>query len=245
MYAPLFMAIKGFFAQVKWAGQGVPVVFAGPDRAHAELTRITQRRLQGDASAARRTRQQVEDSPAPRPFMSVWIAPPKFHPIWNTPATIRGYAKDLKAGTAKKMRFPRPVEAQVQVDLWCGEAGHLIAQSIEPQIELRFVTGDMVGLPVDWALDKWYKPPFSVLEHARDWGRTRLRLYTDGWEDSSDLEFGENAKEVRRTWNGRMEAFIPYRPEEARLVRTINVEILNAADDPPTILEAMTLGAED
>ena len=245
MYAPLFMAIKGFFAQVKWAGMRVPVVFAGPDRAHTELTRITQRRLKGNNTLAKRSRQQVEDSPAPRPFMSIWIAPPKFDLKFNTPATIRGFQKDLRAGTAKMMRHPRPVEAAVQVDLWCGEAGHLIAQSIEPQVELRFTTGDMVGLPVDWALDKWYKPPFNILEHARDWGRTRLKLYTDGWDDSSDLEYGDGAKEVRRTWNGRMEAYIPYRPEEARLVRTINLEILNAADDPPTVLETMTIGVED
>jgi hypothetical protein len=245
MYAPLFLAIKEFFGRAKWGGKQVPVVFAGPDRAHAELTRITRRRLQGDSSKMKRTRQQVEDSPAPRPFMSLWIAPPKFHQVWNTPATIRGYDKDTRAGTAKKMRMPRPVEAQVQVDLWCGEAGHIIAQSIEPQIELQFVTGDMIGLPIDWTHDKWYKPPFNVLEHARDWGRTRLRLYTDGWDDSSNLEFGQDAKEVRRTWSGRMEAHIPYRPEEARLVRTINLEILNAADDPPTLLETIALGVED
>jgi len=245
MYAPLFMAIKSFFAQAKWAGKQVPVVFAGPDRAHAELTRVTQRRLQGDQSLTSRTRQQIEDSPAPRPFMSLWIAPPKYDPKWNTPATIRGFQKDERAGTAKKMRFPRPVEATVQVDLWCGEAGHLIAQSVEPQVELRFVTGEMVGLPVDWSLEKWYKAPFNVLEHARDWGRTRLKLYTDGWDDSSNLEFGEGAKEVRRTWSGRMEAYIPYRSEEARLVRLVNLEILNLADDPPTLLETVTLGVED
>jgi hypothetical protein len=240
VYAPIFLAIKHFFAQAKWAGKPVPIVFAGPDRAHAELTRVTQARIRG-----KRTRQQVEDSTAPRPFMSLWIESPKYDPKWNTPATIRGYQKDEQTGTAKKMRFPRPVESAVQVDLWCGEAGHLMAQSIEPQIELRFVTGDMIGLPVDWSLDKWYKPPFNVLEHARDWGRTRIKLYTEGWSDSSDLEFGEGSKEVRRTWAGRMEAYIPYRPEEARLVRTINLEILDDTTDPAVLLETMTLGSED
>jgi hypothetical protein len=50
---------------------------------------------------------------------------------------------------------------------------------------------------------------------------------------------------VRRTWSGRLEAYVPYRPEEARLVRTINLEILNAADDPPTVLETMIIGVED
>jgi len=241
MYAPLFMAIRSFFQQAKWNGKSVPVVFAGPDRAHTEMTRVAQRRLRGA-----RTRQQNEDSPAPRPFMSLWFDPPKFNPAWNSPATIRGVTKDIKSGNATKMRYPRPVESSVQVDLWLpDEGGHSIAQSIEPQIELRFVTGDMVGLPVDWTLDKWYKPPFSILEHARVLGRTRLRLYTEGWADSSNMEFGEGSKEVRRTWSGRLEAFIPYRPEEARLVRTVNLEILNAADDPPIVLETMTLGVED
>ena len=240
MYAPLFEAIRDFFRQVKWAGAVVPTVYAAPDRAHAELTRISRRRARGA-----RTRQQVEDSPAPRPFMSIWFQPPQYDPAWSTPATIRGFDKDYQTGTCKKMRYPRPVRADVQVDLWCGVAGQSIAQSIEPQVELRFVTGDMVGLPVDWTLEKWYKPPFNVVEHARAMGRTRLRLYTAGWSDSSNLEFGEDAKEVRRTWSGHFEAYVPYRPEEARLVRQLNLEILNAGDTPPTLLETMTLGVED
>ena len=241
MYAPLFMAVRDFFQQAVWNGKRVPVVFAGPDRAHAEMTRVTQRRLRGQ-----RTRQQIEDSPAPRPFMSLWIDPPKYNPVWNTPATLRGVTKDIATGNATKMRMPRPVEATVQVDLWLpDESGHSIAQSVEPQVELRFVTGDMVGLPVDWSLEKWYKPPFNISGHARALGRTRLRLYTDGWADSSNMEFGEGTKDVRRTWSGRIEAYIPYRPEAARLVRTINLEILNAADDPPTVLETMTIGSED
>ena len=98
---------------------------------------------------------------------------------------------------------------------------------------------------MDWAREKWYKTPFNISEHARAFGRTRLRLYTDGWTDTANLEFGDGAKDVRRTWAGRMEAYIPYRPEEARLVRTINLDILNLADDPPTVLETMTIGAED
>jgi len=241
MYAPLFMGIRDFFRQAKWNGVRVPCVFAGPDRAHAEMTRVTQKLLRGQ-----RTRQQVEDSPAPRPFMSLWIDPPKYNPTWNSPATIRGVTKDIATGNATKMRMPRPVEASVQVDLWLPEeGGNLVAQSIEPQIELRFTTGDMVGIPIDWTLAKWYKPPFCVLEHAKVWGRTRLRLYTEGWSDSSNLEFAEGAKETRRTWAGRMEAYLPYRPEEARLVRTLNWEILNAADEPPTVLETMSIGAED
>ena len=141
MYAPLFVALRDFFQQAVWNGKRVPVVFAGPDRAHAEMTRVAQRRLRGE-----RTRQQTEDSPIPVPFMSLWIDPPKYAPTWNTPATIRGVTKVIATGNATKMRMPRPVEATVQVDLWCSpEGGHSIAQSVEPQIELRFTTGDMVG----------------------------------------------------------------------------------------------------
>ena len=85
----------------------------------------------------------------------------------------------------------------------------------------------------------------AALQHLGARPRVRLRLYPEGWVDSSNLEFGEGRKEVRRTWTGRMEAYIPHRPEDARLVRTINLDILNTADDPPTVLETMTIGAED
>lgn len=243
MQAVFVEAVKDFFGRTKHVGAPVPVVFASPDRAFDELTRIAKRRAQGKVKG-KETEQQIEDRPAAVPFMSVWMPPFKFDPSRFSPAKIRGFDRDLKAGTAKVMRWPRPVLMDVQVDLWCGsDGGHLIAQQIEGQVEMLFVA-ESAYLPIDWTQPKWYRPPFNVLEHAKVMGKTRVRLIADGWTDTSDLEVGEGPKEVRRTWAGRLEAFLPYRPSEGRLVREIMVEI-NDDTTPPVLIDTVTVGGED
>lgn len=244
MFAPFYDAIKHFFSRAHHGGKPVPVVFASPDRAFAEKTRLDKRRAQGKVPG-KETEQEIEDRPSSVPFMSVHMPPPKFDPSRFNPNTVRGFAKDIQAGTAKVMRWPRPVVSDVQVDLWCGSAGgYEIAYSIEGQLDLHFVA-ESVYLPVDWTLDKWYRPPFNVLEHAKVLGQTRIRLITDGWQDNTDLETGEGAKEVRHTWTGKLEAYIPYRPSEARLVREIIVAIEDISETPPVVLDTGGTSTED
>jgi hypothetical protein len=242
MYAVLYEAVKEFFGRAKHLGAPVPVVFAGPDRAHEELTRIAKQRAQGKLGKA--TEQQIEDRPAAVPFMSIWMTSPKFDPSRFSPAKLRGFDRDTKAGTAKVMRWPRPVMMDVQVDLWCGsDGGHVIAQQVEAQIEMLFVA-ESAYPPIDWTQPKWYRPPFNTLEHAKVMGKSRLHLVADGWSDTSDLEVGEGPKEVRRTWAGHLEAFLPYRPSEGRLVREITVEI-NDDTTPPVTIDTAVVGGED
>lgn len=233
MYAPLFEAVRDFFKQTLWRGKPVPVVFAGPDRAHEEIRRMMKRRGAGP------DRQQA-DRAGYVPFMSLWIAPPKFHSQRFSPASVP-FLINQETGNALKARFPRPVQTEVQVDLWCGSAGgHAMAQLIESQVEMRFLAENIL-LPVDWGQAKWYREPYNVSEHARYFGKTKLNLITEGWSDTSDLEAGEGPKEVRRTWSGRMEALIPHRPEEARLVGRVVMDICDYNHD---LLDTVTVGEE-
>jgi hypothetical protein len=133
------------------------------------------------------------------------------------------------------------------VDLWCGDdGGELIAQEIEVQVESFFIA-ESVYLPIDYGLAKWYKPKFNVPEHARQYGRTRIRLLSEGWVDNSDLEDGgDGPKDIRRTWTGKMEAFVPYRPDEARLVLSVNLQMFDNTDQTsPVLLAESTKDAED
>jgi hypothetical protein len=275
VYAPFIEAVKLFFSRAEHEGRPVPVVFAAPDRAYEEMARVTARRTQGGGEdggdpmpRARKpaaptltqptfgpkpakkptselTTQTAEDRPTPVPFISVWMPPAKFAPARFSPNTIRGYQKDLKTGTALSVRWPRPVDFEVQVDLWCGSAGgHNIAQEIEGQIELQF-TAESVYLPIDWTDERWYRPPFNVLAHAKTLGRTRVRLVTEGWADNSEAE-GEGAKEVRRTWTGRLEASLPYRPSVGRIVRSTVLDIYDNTDPSnPVLLAEGDAGSED
>ena len=158
MYFPVLDPLREFFSTAQWGDEDVVTVFGGPDRAHTEASRVFAKRMG-------LTKQQVEDQPTPVPFMSIWRTHPQFDATRDSRAVIRGINRNLKTGTALKMRFPQPQACDIQVDLWCGEGGHKIAEVIAAQIDMQFIA-ESVYLPVDWSLDKWYKPPFDVFAHA-------------------------------------------------------------------------------
>jgi hypothetical protein len=250
MYAIFYDAIRRFFERTKHKGAPVRCVFARPDRAHTELARLQTAELAKEkrpAPGETATKQALEDRPTSTPFMSLFIESPKFDPTRFSPNTFRGITKDTTTGNATSMRYPRPVIAEVQVDLWAGDdGGELIAQNIEAQLA-QFFVAESAYLPIDYGLAKWYKPPFNVPEHARQYGRTRIRLVEEGWADNSDLEDGgDGPKEIRRTWTGKMEAYLPYRPEEARLVFAVDVQVIDNTDETaPVLLAESTTDAED
>jgi hypothetical protein len=131
----------------------------------------------------------------------------------------------------------------IQVDLWCGEAGMQIAELVTAQVE-QFFPHESVYLPIDWTLDKWYKPPFDVFEHARTYGRTRGHLtQSGGWADSTSLEFAQGNKEVRLSWSGRWDFYLPYRAEEGRIVRDVAVDIFD--ETTGDLLETLNTSAGD
>lgn len=245
MWVPLYHAVRDFWRErCRWAGNTVPIVFAGPDRAHQEIRRIMAEREKREPGIAI-TEQANEDRPVPVPFVSLYITPPKFDaPRFNPHRFV--IDKDIKSGTAKVVRHMHPVQATVQADLWCGSAGgDLIAMSLEPQIELAFFGGHR-SLPLDWADKRWFKPPFNVSEHVAWMGKSAVVLYTEGWEDTSDLETGEGPKEVRRTWRGRLDAYVPFRPEEARIVRSVEFDVSVGQDeDTAEAAGSVAVGLED
>lgn len=238
MYFPVMSPLRDFFARCVWGGQPVVTVFAGPDRAHTEAARAYKRRLQGKL-----TRQQIEDGATPVPFMSIWRSHPTFDQGRDSRAVIRGFNRNIKAGTAESMRYPRPMTSDIQVDLWCGEAGYKIAEMITAQVE-SFFPHESVYLPIDWTLDKWYKPPFEVFEYARTYGRTRGHLVqSGGWTDNSQLELAQGNKEVRLSWSGRYDFYLPYRPEEGRIVRDVRFDIFDELTGD--LLDTLNTSSED
>ena len=242
MWVPLYHSCRDFFREhARWQGREVPIVFAGPDRAHQEMRRIMAERERERAGIAQ-TEQADEDRPVPVPFMSLYITPPKFDaPRFNPHRFV--IERNLTTGTAQVSRHMRPVVSDVQVDLWCGSAGgELMAMSIEPQIEMQFFA-DHRAIHLDWADKRWFRPPFNVSEHVQWLGKTSIVLYTQGWEDTSDLEAGDGAKEIRRTWRGRIDAYVPFRPEEARIVRTVPLDIIEP--DTGEVLGLVSGGVED
>jgi len=228
--------LRDFFSRAQWGGKNVVTVFGAPDRAHTEASRVFAQRLGI-------TRQQVEDQGVPVPFMSIWRSHPTYDQSRDSRAVVRGFNRNLKAGTALKMRFPQPKQSDIQVDLWCGEAGGKIAEVVTAQLDMMF-PAESVYLPVDWDLDQYYKPPFDVFSHARAYGQTRATLIrSGGWTDNTQLEGAQGNKEVRLTWQGQYQFYLPYRPEEGRIMRDLHIDIFDEIDN--ILLDSLIVSAED
>lgn len=247
LYGPFTDALKAFFARAKWEGQSVPSVFAGPDRAFQELKRRHPKLVSNATSrvTGRRgvTGQALGDKPSWVPYFSILVSPKTFDPSRFNPRSFRGITKNLQTGGATTMRYPRPVNADVTVELWCGTVGGWsIASHVAAQMELEFLA-ESAYLHLDWSLPRYYKPPFNTLEHARQYGKTRCRLINQGWQDNSDLEALDGPKQVRWTWSGRLEGYLPYRLEEARIVREFTIEIVD--EDTLEVLDTVIGGVED
>lgn len=249
MLAPFTHGVKDFFQRARWGAGVVPAVFAGPDRAFAEIQRVMQNRAQGQPEATSvatgakgLTPQQATDRPVWSPFFSILVQPFVFDKeAWN-PASFRGVTKDIKTGVATTLRL-RPIKMDVQVDLWAAvQGGWGIVSNVAAQIELQFFA-ESIYIPIDWSDPRWYKPPHDTLEHAKAYGRTRFRLINNGWADTSDLEAGEGQKSIRWTWSGRIEGYLPHRPDEARIVRTVELDITDANTNE--VLDVATGGRED
>lgn len=235
MYFPVLDPVREFFSSAQWDGKDVVTVFASPDRAHTQASVAFAKRL-------RLKRQQVEDGATPVPFMSIWRSAPQYEASRDNRSIIRGINKNIKTGTALTMRFPQPQACDIQVDLWCGE-NMKMSEVISAQIDLMF-PADCVYLPIDWTLDKWYKPPFDVFEHAKVYGKTRGTLSrSQGWTDNTALEYAAGGKDVRLTWSGRYQFYLPYRAEEGRIVRDLHIEIFD--EDSDILLETLNVSAED
>jgi len=237
MFAPVFFPLRTFFSQARWGDKSVVTVFADPDRAHTEAAKVFKSRMQGTL-----TKQQIEDGPVPVPFMSIWRTEPQYDAQRDSRGWTGKFSVDKVSGTALRMRFPRPMTSDIHVDLWCGEGGHGIAESVQFQLELLF-PNESVYLPIDWTLERWYRPPFDVVKHARHYGKTRGHLVTSGWIDNTSIERAQGSKEVRRTWSGRYEFYMPYRPEESRIVRDITIDIVEESSQ--AVLTTLNVGLED
>lgn len=237
MFRPVMEPVRQFFRRARWNSEPVTCVFGAPDRAHTEAARIYKRKLH-------KTKQQVEDGAVPVPFISIWRTQPGYDIMRDSRAIVRGFNRNLQAGTALKMRYPKPMVSTIQADLWCGVSGGKIAESLTAQYEMLFPAGDEVFLPIDWDKPEWYEPPFDVFEHAKVYGQTRGALrYSGPWDDNTALEYATGNKQVRLTWQLEYKFHLPFRPDEARLVRDINIDIFDQLTDD--LLASLNVGAED
>ncbi len=70
MFTVYSEAVQGFFRRLKWLGRPVPVVYAGPDRAHGQMKKYLASRM--GSSTGKKIEElikEIDEAKIPRPFI--------------------------------------------------------------------------------------------------------------------------------------------------------------------------------
>jgi hypothetical protein len=221
MLDPIDEAVKAFFRRLLWAQDPIPVVYAGPDRAHAEIRRWLSKKENVPLSKA-------EHLNIPYPFCNLFIEWPSFDPTRFSPHRIRGIQMDEESGVAKSMKFPKPQTAGVQADFWCKTIRQ--AEVLAVQLELQF-HDDETLLHVNWADSRWYEGKSGLPPHLAILGDTKFWLKMTGpLSDNSDLETKGKDKEIRMTFSGEIRYYIAHVPYLHKIAKRFEADIIDDTD---------------
>lgn len=225
-------AIKGFFSRLKWGGKEIPVVYAGPDRAHGEIRRYLAKR-------GRVSLEQTKEMRIPYPWCSVWSEGAVFDHANFSSARARNLEMDLVKGIAKSMLAPKPFSMIVQADFWCKDRRQ--AKFLETQLHFMF-WDDETTLPLNFSDEKYYREPYQMPEHMRIMGETRMWLKMTGpLIDNSDLETEGQDREIRKTFSGDAKFFLPHVPYVLKIARTLALSLVDESVTPPEVLDTLTV----
>jgi len=236
MLDPIDEAVKGFFRRILWAQRPIPVVYAGPDRAHAEIRRWLSKKRNLPL-------EKSKNSNIPYPFCNVFVEWPEFDATRFSPHRIRGIQMDEDSGVAKSMKFPKPLTSGIQADFWCQTIRQ--AELINVQLLLQF-HDDEALVHVDFADPRWYGPT-GLPEHMKILGDTKFWLkMTSALSDNSDLETKGKDREIRMTFSGEARFYIPHVPYLHKIAKTLNIDIVDDTDArAPETLDTLNIPLGD
>lgn len=241
MITPYQDALLKFFRRLKWLGQSVPVVYAGPDAAHGQMIQyLAKRRASTTGRRVAELLKEFDEAAIPRPFISVLLDYAGFDPNRFSPFVHRGIAVDTEKGVGLSVQEPRPENFTVQADIWCGDDWHL-ANSLTGQLKAMFVADDL-PLWVNFADAKYYLPPYNIPEHCKWMGELTVRLEDNGITDNSTFTGSTGqAKEIRKTFSGTLYGWLPRVPFEVKLVKTFTYTVEDDSGLAPVVLETTTI----
>lgn len=214
-------ALIRFFSQLRWKGKAVPVVVAGPDRAHAQIHDWLRKN-----STVSPSRSQGE-YPTPYPFVAVDREVFKPNSGLYSPALLRNLHILRDEGYGFAVRRPKPVTAGVDVNMYFNDK--VQADFFTVILHNLFPFPDRAWIPVDFTDPRWYRPPNDALEFCKIMGQQKLQFDLDSIVDSSSLErAGLERKEIRMTLSCTLHGWIPFQPYAVPLAKTIEIVV---ADD--------------
>jgi len=241
MITPYQDSLLKLFRRLKWLGQSVKVVYAGPDKAHAQILQYY-KHLAASKTGKRvdEIRLEFEEASVPRPFISVQLNLAGYDGDRFSTHVHRGIVIDEEKGIGLSVQTARPENFTVQADMWCGDDWHL-ANALTGQLKSMFIADDL-PLFVRFNDSKYYAPPYSTPEHCRYMGDITCRLTDEGITDNSQVT-GSTAtpKEIRKTFSGTLYGWLPRVPYEVRLAKQFRYTVEDDSSVPPVVLETSTI----
>jgi hypothetical protein len=241
MFAPYNDAILRFFRRLKWPDKSIPVVYAGPDRAHGQMKRyLASRTASSTGRDFEEVLKEIDEASIPRPFVSVFLDNAGYDPLRFSTFVHRKIVVDEVEGTALSVQEPRPENFTVQADIWCGDDWHC-AGSLIFQLKSMF-SADDVPILVDFGESKYYTEPYHFPAHCQLMGQLTCRLVDEGVSDNSQYEGGREApKDIRKTFSGTLYGWLPRMPFKGKLIRRFEYQVFDDTGDPPVLLETTTV----
>lgn len=218
-------ALKRFFGRLRWLGRRVPVVYAGPDRAHGQLKQFYAHiKSSKTGQKIDEVIPMLEEGALPRPFVSVLLTMAGYDAQRFSPFIHRKIAVDPVEGTALSVAEARPENFTVQADFWCGD-DWACADDLIFQLKSMFVADD-TSVFVDFTDARWYAPPYQVPEFCKYMGKITCRLTDEGVQDSSEYTGSAGTpKEIRKTFSGTMYGWLPRMPFKTKLAHKLTVDV--------------------
>ena len=241
MFTVYSEAVQGFFRRLKWLGRPVPVVYAGPDRAHGQMKKYLASRM--GSSTGKKIEElikEIDEAKIPRPFISVFMTLAGYDASRFTPFVHRGIAIDVEEGTALSVQAPRPENITVQADMWAGDDWHC-GDSLAFQLKSMF-NADDTPLFVDFTDPAFYLPPYQIPEFCKLMGKITCRLTDGGINDTSQYTGARGVpKEVRQTFSGNLEGWLPRMPYKGELVRSMEFQVQATDGETVETLDGFTI----
>lgn len=224
--------------RLTWRGRPVPIIFSTPDRAFASMRKLLTA-ARGDTEAA-----EARDGNIPLPFVSLSESGleeydgkrdnmGQIRAMWVTPDLTRGVNVD----------WPTPVNLPYQLDFWC-ETRNQLRHFME--LVRRLFKLEVTYVDVDFLSPRWTQVLDEVPRETRLLGRRQVALNKSQWTDASNLEPGDNLREIRASLAMVMTAWMARGFTEVPLAREIRTEVVSKEDGtlfttfvaaPPQIVE--------
>lgn len=226
-------ALVRFFQQIRWQGRLIPVVVAGPERAHAQVKEWLKVNNNLEMSQA------CGDRAMPYPFIAIYLGLFDEEPKLANPAIYR-HVPDPRIGYGFAIRRPKPIKAQADVNVYFSSREQ--ARHIEAQIHNLFPE-KYAWVDINFDDARWYTPPNEGFQFARMWGQQMARIEHSGLVDNSSLEQSSlNDREIRYTLTCILHGWMPYQPYAVPLVNSFEIQLIEG--DSEEELVTVTIPSE-